>query len=224
MTFEDWWPEKTVVDNQYSTPRSAARAGWDAAQAELRAAGMCGKHPVACNEIKGGDGTDNPVQTYWNECTACAREAEMQKEIDRWHDKFMLLASDMTDGFECLPSCDSVMHDDGCPLAFPEVAWRKLREEIDRLRSALEVDVCECKWCISNEPEWSMHAKVWIHRRESVDKACLNQAFSAWWDSTGKNAVGGSTEEQYFNAGRESLRAELLALARPASPTPKEIT
>lgn len=66
-----------------------------------------------------------------------------------------------------------------------------------------------CKWCIENEPEWSTHAKVWIHRRDSVDKACLNQQFMNWWMNTGKHNIGGSTEEEAFNAGWDSALAAI---------------
>lgn len=31
----------------------------------------------------------------------------------------------------------------------------------------------ECPWCKEGEPEWSPYAKVWIHRRERLDKKCL---------------------------------------------------
>lgn len=31
-----------------------------------------------------------------------------------------------------------------------------------------------CRWCIEGAPEWSYDAKVWIHRRPTLDKRCLN--------------------------------------------------
>jgi len=32
-----------------------------------------------------------------------------------------------------------------------------------------------CKWCASEgQPEWSYDAKVWIHRRATLDKRCEN--------------------------------------------------
>jgi hypothetical protein len=31
-----------------------------------------------------------------------------------------------------------------------------------------------CKWCEDGAPEWSYHAKVWIHRRERLDRRCEN--------------------------------------------------
>lgn len=44
------------------------------------------------------------------------------------------LLKDTTDGMECLESCDSYGHDDLCPVAHPEIAWRKLREENEQLK------------------------------------------------------------------------------------------
>lgn len=59
-----------------------------------------------------------------------------------------------------------------------------------------------CKWCASgNSPEWSKHAYVWIHRGATIDKACLNQEFSTWWEKTGQHIVMGPTNEEIFNAG-----------------------
>lgn len=54
-------------------------------------------------------------------------------------------AADTTEGFDCLPSCDSIAHDTMCPVAHPVEAWRILRErlaECERekagIRAALE--------------------------------------------------------------------------------------
>lgn len=33
----------------------------------------------------------------------------------------------------------------------------------------------ECKYCAEGEPEWSPHAKCWIHRRPTLDKRCLRK-------------------------------------------------
>lgn len=32
----------------------------------------------------------------------------------------------------------------------------------------------ECPWCEEGAPEWSPHARVWIHRRPRLDRKCLN--------------------------------------------------
>ncbi len=29
-----------------------------------------------------------------------------------------------------------------------------------------------CKWCAEGKPEWSYDAKVWIHRRDILDRKC----------------------------------------------------
>ncbi len=31
-----------------------------------------------------------------------------------------------------------------------------------------------CKWCADGPPEFSEYSKVWIHRRESLDRRCDN--------------------------------------------------
>jgi hypothetical protein len=32
--------------------------------------------------------------------------------------------------------------------------------------------VIECPWCKDGPPVWSYDAKVWIHRRDSLDRRC----------------------------------------------------
>jgi hypothetical protein len=29
-----------------------------------------------------------------------------------------------------------------------------------------------CRWCADGQPEWSPYAKVWIHRRDRLDRRC----------------------------------------------------
>ncbi len=31
-----------------------------------------------------------------------------------------------------------------------------------------------CRWCAEGKPEWSHDAKVWIHRRDRLDRRCEN--------------------------------------------------
>jgi hypothetical protein len=50
----------------------AGATSQDAEVAELRAPMACG-HPKACLVIKGGDGTDQMGQTFWQECSICAK-------------------------------------------------------------------------------------------------------------------------------------------------------
>ena len=40
------------------------------------------------------------------------------------------LAKDVSDGMDCLPSCNADAHDEICPFAHPEVAWRTLRQQL----------------------------------------------------------------------------------------------
>lgn len=32
----------------------------------------------------------------------------------------------------------------------------------------------KCRWCVDGPPEWSYDSLVWIHRRERLDRRCLN--------------------------------------------------
>ena len=81
-----------------------------------------------------------------------------------------------------------------------------------------------CKWCVedASPPEWSAHAKVWIHRRERLDKQCLNPPTalaerlreSTWW-----RRLTFHHQESYFAIEGDkriaSLRAALAELERP---------
>ena len=40
------------------------------------------------------------------------------------------LAKDVSDGMDCLPSCNADAHDEICPFAHSEVAWRTLRQQL----------------------------------------------------------------------------------------------
>lgn len=53
----------------------------------------------------------------------------------------------------------------------PRTAEEEHKAELDRMaRDRTQI----CKWCADGPPEWSYHAKVWIHRRERLDRACEN--------------------------------------------------
>lgn len=32
----------------------------------------------------------------------------------------------------------------------------------------------DCRWCREGKPEWSYDAKVWVHRRSTIDRRCEN--------------------------------------------------
>jgi hypothetical protein len=49
--------------------------------------------------------------------------AEKEKQLEQF-------LKDVSDDMECLPSCDSVAHDELCPKTNTVVAWRQLRDEI----------------------------------------------------------------------------------------------
>ena len=93
------------------------------------------------------------------ECPECRLEAENAQLHRDWriqneciadqHDKlarlrsenesFKQLIKDTVYGMECPEICDSYGHDENCPVANPEVAWRQLREENTRLRAENEL-------------------------------------------------------------------------------------
>ena len=54
-----------------------------------------------------------------------------------------------------------------------------------------------CKWCADGLPEWSYHAKVWIHRRERLDRRCENPP----------NDYGYTTQVPEETISREQVRA-----------------
>lgn len=44
------------------------------------------------------------------------------------------------------------------------------KEQIEEMKKAPNY---KCRWCVSDgPPEWSEHAKVWIHRRDKLDRVC----------------------------------------------------
>lgn len=44
----------------------------------------------------------------------------------------------------------------------------------DEIGACGEKPMGACRWCADGPPEWSYDAKVWIHRRERLDKRCEN--------------------------------------------------
>ena len=47
------------------------------------------------------------------------------------------LAKDVSDGMDCLPSCNADAHDEICPFAHSEVAWRTLRQQLADAKARL---------------------------------------------------------------------------------------
>ena len=67
----------------------AIEAAAQAAREEERRMGECGRHPMACYEVRGGTDDvardDTRGQTYYYECLACAREARAVEEaVAQW--------------------------------------------------------------------------------------------------------------------------------------------
>lgn len=57
-----------------------------------------------------------------------AQEALKAKteECERWQ----AVVKDTVEDMECVEGCDSYGHNEGCPVAYPAVAWRMLRERL----------------------------------------------------------------------------------------------
>jgi hypothetical protein len=43
-----------------------------------------------------------------------------------------------------------------------------------KVNAALAAPKAACRWCADGKPEWSYDAKVWIHRRDRLDRVCEN--------------------------------------------------
>jgi hypothetical protein len=52
---------------------------------------------------------------------------------------------DTTQGFECLPACDSNGHETMCPVRNPVAAWRLIRRQVQELTSQLDDARAEVK-------------------------------------------------------------------------------
>lgn len=60
--------------------------------AEMREPMECG-HPRACEIINGGDGSNRPGQTYWQECTVCNEITALKAERDKLRDEVTYYAN-----------------------------------------------------------------------------------------------------------------------------------
>lgn len=66
-------------------------------------------------------------------------------EMRRENQNLKQLVKDTCDDMECLPGCNSLAHDEQCPVVHPMEAWRALRrreqqleEEVERFKQTLE--------------------------------------------------------------------------------------
>ena len=58
-----------------------------------------------------------------------------KEEIERLKSSLKKFAGDVSDGFECLPNCDSYGHEELCPRTNPEAAWAQMQAELKELRT-----------------------------------------------------------------------------------------
>lgn len=62
------------------------------------------------------------------------RIAQLEAEIAN----LKRFVADTCEGMDCIEGCDSYGHSDNCPVAYPIVAFRKLRDENEKLWKALD--------------------------------------------------------------------------------------
>jgi hypothetical protein len=61
----------------------------------------------------------------------------------------------------------------------------------------------KCKWCLENKPEWSPDAKVWIHRRDRLDRRCENPPNDYGYTTQVPEETFSSPEHQAWLRGRK---------------------
>lgn len=84
---------------------------------------------------------------------ACKMVHAIKEMVDKEREKLEQFARDVSDGFECLPGCDSIAHEELCPQANPVAAWRELHESLRVVREAFTrwnhecPQTCDCSAC-----------------------------------------------------------------------------
>jgi hypothetical protein len=69
-----------------------------------------------------------------------AQLAAITAERDAARASLKQFLQDISDDMECLPTCDSTMHYDACPVAFPAAAWGQLRSELTAVKKSLRTE------------------------------------------------------------------------------------
>lgn len=63
-----------------------------------------------------------------------------QEDLGPWTAKTLRqYVADTSDGFECLPNCDSFGHEEFCPVSNVVAAWRQLRERLAEAETVLRL-------------------------------------------------------------------------------------
>ena len=82
------------------------------------------------------------ISDAWQTHTTCQQAlAEAQSQVSELTTQNRMLSQylmDTSEGFECLPGCDSNGHEQTCPVSNPVVAWRLIRDQAQDLKSQLE--------------------------------------------------------------------------------------
>jgi hypothetical protein len=66
-----------------------------------------------------------------------ARDATIA-DLTARNESLWQIVKDTVADMECLPGCDSLAHEELCPVTNPAAAWRQLREQVADLRAELE--------------------------------------------------------------------------------------
>ena len=82
------------------------------------------------------------ISDAWQTHTTCQQAlVEAQSQVQELTEQNRMLSQylvDTSEGFECLPGCDSNGHEPTCPVRNPVVAWRLIRDQLQDLRSQLD--------------------------------------------------------------------------------------
>ena len=137
-------------------------------------------------------GPDNPhdqVQQFKHELQ------QAQAEITQWERRFKQFADDVSGEMECLPECDSYAHAENCPVAYPEIAFHKLRTEIGRLRNQnKEAAERRDREQAQMQSQIAHHERMIREARERMKNAKVDwtddppsQQPDGWWQYTSHN-------------------------------------
>ena len=91
------------------------------------------------------DAISDAWQTY-NTCREALTEAQAQvQELATQNHMLSQYLIDTSEGFECLPGCNSNGHETMCPVSNPLVAWRLIRSQLQEVTSRLNQARAEVK-------------------------------------------------------------------------------
>jgi len=79
------------------------------------------------------------ISDAWQSYSTCQKAlTEARAQVEELTTQNRMLSQyliDTSEGFECLPGCDSNGHDPTCPVSNPLLAWRLTRRQVQELTS-----------------------------------------------------------------------------------------